>query len=1162
MPTGPNLLLETIENTVQNALPERMSDAMCGWTNSAEQVGEAVGEGKVAKVLGLPGRDGDPLGFLQSGMARRKDEFHYPKNATGFSTVCPRVKTTEDGAPTVDWSVWRDPGDRDDDDTCDPTEELPPEDAIEGKFVPHSCTMPKFADPVCNAAPGQEGEDVTPQKCLATCEWMNQFLIRDCREFEDIQIEVPVSQASGVTNQDNNVPMPIPIQTQEDVPLDTFIEAPPSENPIEFLTPIRSQSNARLPNVKRSSFLAQLGPADPIDLPIPIESNDPPESTPVDDPGSTIDIPPPLEPEPDPQDPVDPPSFPEPDPEPSDPPSEEPVDQPNPEPTITITVRRCKTWGYRYLCTGHWAPDLQENETAQTVAEYPNCKVCTGNECRCPGPGCRHAPPPPEAGSNDYDTEDTGPDRPAYLSFFREYVGTTERGSLPETPDDQLSRIGNEDLCLSLDRERQSERENRCVVAACYGIYAREHDWRDERVAGDDERCVLRFPHLDNLVNTQANANAYQPSSLADEPIGNRPPVSETTPWEPALQTMSFLSGSSSTTLTHAILSPDTILIRAKTAYTAEKTLPNGNYQNATDDTADGTRIDNGRFVTRWIQGLLTGIQEVMTPPVVRVRLPAVWERFLPQAREEAPTLPDLTSAENRTLPIDLQMRAGPGLMDSLTGLFQQILALRSEDISVVVPLGSRVDFEKRALAWERYKRDREDKDLPVPDEVDSIAARLREYASQIDQVRSIRGQLPVYLSMIVEKQGEAIMRIDDWIRANADRYREILGTQGSRLEIADLAKQMTKELNEFDRINLPWCRNDYFTRTLEALNVWIPGWPVPPKGSCTPTNDTLPLICIQNEQKDQVYDLTTISVQPGALVVPSFNVIQIALALPSPPSDPYVDVDPDAINLPPPWDVAQISWDELLTPTFQAIGEGPDLPPLPEFDMGTIRPSLERAIALLKRRNQTYTAFWQSVMTSDDLISMRCRIGTPARDEENDATRTDASGREWEKREENRWTSDDVPDFSATDDEVDLWSRRACAHTESDLLERTMRIVARPGALLPEDLQVTMDKRFPTGTPETRSNPQNEWAISCDPADTSCAPLWPVYTAPKDGWQILRGHDSSGENPFDALRRNLRRETIDDDGRYRSIDGDPVPYRPNPDAVYPSFDRKLPVDL
>ncbi len=1138
---------------MKNVLPEKLGGGACGWVNSEEHVGETVGEGKVAKVLGLPGRDGDPLGFLQSGMAKRKDEFLYPKNATGLTTVCPRVKSKDNGAPTVDWSVWRDPGDDDDDDTCDPTEALPGRDDVEGKFVPHTCTLPKFADPVCNDGPDQGGDDLTPRKCLATCEWMNRFLIRDCREFEDVQIEIPISRSTGLPP---DVAPPTRLQIPTPIDVQNPTDVPPQR--IQFDTPLRIDTQAN----RGSRFLAQLGPSEPIEILIPIQVDTPPDSSPIDDTGLIPPVPDPVEPDPEPnQEEPDPtPDSPtEPDPQPQ--PEPDPVLLPDPEPTITVTVRRCKTWGERYLCTGHWVPELQQDETAQSVAEYPNCRVCTGDECRCPGPGCRRAPPAPEAGGNDYDPEDTGQDRPAYQSFYREYVGTTERASLPETPDDQLSRFGTEDLCLSLDRERQNQRENECVVAACYGIYPEEHDWRDEKATGQDERCVLRFPHVDNLENTQGNADASSIETLDDEPIANRRPAEENSPWDPVLQTMSFLSGSLSTTLGTTILSPDTVVVRAKTAYTEENTLPNGNYQNATDDTADGTRTGDGRFVTRWIQGLLTGIQEALTPPVVRVRLPAVWERFLPQATETE-TLPDLTSPENRTLPIDLQLRAGPGLMDSLSGLFQQILTLRDEDIPVVVPLGSRIDFEKRALDWERYKREREERGLEVPDEIETIAARLRDYASQIDQVRSIRAQLPLYLAMIVEKQGEAITRIDDWIRANADRYREILAAQGGREEISDLAKKLTKELNDFDRINTPWCRNEYFTRTLEALNAWIPGWPVPPKGSCTPTEDTLPLICIENEQKDMVFDLTTLAVQPGALVVPSFHVVAIALALPSPPSDPYVDIDPDAVHLPPPWDVAQISWDEMLTPTFEAIGDGPDLPPLPEFDPSSIRPSLERAVELLKKRNLTYAAFWKSVMTSDDLVSMRCRIPTPAGEEESGATRTDAKGRTWTKQDGGTWTSDEGAGLAAKDEDVDLWSRGACAHTEADLLERAMRIVARPGALLPEDLEVTMDRRFPVGTPDTRSDSQNGWAISCDPADTSCAPFWPVFTAPKDGWQIIRGEDDTNADPFDPLRRSLRKEVIDDDGRYRTIDGDPLPYRPDPDAVYPSFDRKPPVDL
>ncbi len=80
-------------------IKQRLSEVQCGGWNRDVSVGSNLGQ-YISKVLGVPGREGDPLGNIESGMARRRDEFLYPAGAQGKVTAC------KDGTKEQDAKIW------------------------------------------------------------------------------------------------------------------------------------------------------------------------------------------------------------------------------------------------------------------------------------------------------------------------------------------------------------------------------------------------------------------------------------------------------------------------------------------------------------------------------------------------------------------------------------------------------------------------------------------------------------------------------------------------------------------------------------------------------------------------------------------------------------------------------------------------------------------------------------------------------------------------------------------------------------------------------------------------------------------------------------------------------------------------------------------------
>ena len=177
VPIDPPTSFEDITTVIYGAIPQDLEKAECGGWNMEVQVGPGLGPpDKVAKVTGVPGREGEPLGNIFSGMARRIEEggelndgFLFPDTTEGKITACKeRCTKGDDGKCRVSINKW-----------CPANDDW---------TVIYGCgekvEYPYFEDPPCLwRDDGPIEPPHTPTKCTEFCSWLNdpKFTYLDCR---------------------------------------------------------------------------------------------------------------------------------------------------------------------------------------------------------------------------------------------------------------------------------------------------------------------------------------------------------------------------------------------------------------------------------------------------------------------------------------------------------------------------------------------------------------------------------------------------------------------------------------------------------------------------------------------------------------------------------------------------------------------------------------------------------------------------------------------------------------------------------------------------------------------------------------------------------------------------------------------------------------------
>jgi hypothetical protein len=1202
--------MEDIERVLNDEIPNAMDGAMCGGWDADQSVGFDPGPGgKISLVTGVPGRLGDPLRNLLSGMAWRKEEggayndgFEFPDTATGLSTTCDKETRT------VQRWVW-----------------TPLDGSAPGHYEMREIENPYFEDPPCDAYPDASGNQ-SPAECQAFCDWLNTFTYEDCRVFtrndegrwicvetgfkytcsEEWETE-PVggrksssmsdrSKSSAMSkSSDASMSFPNVIGSSSSFSFPNIIDSSSSfsfpniiggsSSSFSFPNIIggSSSSSFSLPNIiERSSSSASRSSGVSQSASSPQRTQSSESSKSFDNPfipdsssskGDIIRIPddPGFPDLPDP-----PPVFPNPPPEPPaepDPPLLNPIvgtppEKPTPSVENTEPLPADDGGGFfqnvwqgilNFFSPGGAqliettpldefadqssqssdvvtpievqlpvvdqsgssesrsvdAADDQEGERVTAEGGFvPNCVKCEGQNCRCPGPDCFTLP-----SREERDEPSPLPQRyeKVYPSFYRHYDSVTERDALDEAKP-------NDDVLRSTETE-----------IACYGFYdefdpktKKTAGPRDEQNPGDTaKRCSIAFAHpRQELLETQSVIATTAPfPATTGAGLPSREP---TETWYPLLGGMSFLRESAGTDVGAAFSNLDDATMVATPQLSNDRPYAENLNLHGGDETVTNETGASQYFV-QWLHSLQADMVNVLTPPEVRMRIPASWLPNMPADTEIVEVNPGIDETtgnfDPRHASVDVQIKAGEDVQGILLKELGKMFAIREEVIPAVIPAGSPQEFRDRALQWRDYIRHRELLGLPYPSEAWQVVSDLEKYKEQIEKYRGLRAQLSETVSSLLNRRENDLSAIADWMEQLVNRYEQFDAERTERLALASDVKNVQAEIAKFDDdVNAQWCRQDHFTTPIYSLlHAWYPGSPdLRPPTSCDGSDGTLPLLCMP-EEKDLFIDFSTLVTSTQPLRIPVLHIVQILPELPSPPDEngpaPYtLTALPDLPPLP------TIDVSDLSTIGTVSVARLPAQPEFPEqMDLDALKTSLHRAQTLLQGRNAAYDEFWKSLEPPDASFWEMLGLGG-----DESERRLTCSG----------------------------WNSTPCVHVEMDLLERMTRITAMPGVYLRENLLVRGAPR--TSTDET--DPEN--TIACDPANDLCAPpLHRVIKQPPVGFQVEAPETNARwDQALERIRTNVREGTIDQNGKQT---GDvPFPYVGRPEQLYDSFTVPPDVDL
>ncbi len=983
IPTPEPASYEDIETVVDDDIPAHLDTAMCGGWNKAESIGPSAAGGDldinsgdaltlIPFVDGAPGRRGIWDGAPENAMALRDDTFVYPDTATGRSTVC------EEGADEVTRRVWVDPvtmvdPGRPPSDPLDPASQCPPAiqtflDDFSACIIASEAVCGDITDAIdqwCDAYGGGIPQATAPagmainqacadQGALCQIQYANdrKGVMANCTTAEELALvsalipewcQDPRGGAQGLPGIDGGGDPgeePHVIVTEPGHYKDVTLSVADDEYPyFEGNPPCHWDENGESSDPwtpgQCQNFCRWINEYTYDDC------RDFEDVTDFD--GTVLDV-------------------------------------------------KCAVdgWQPKYACSEDWV-------NPRNGDALPNCRECTGEECRCPRPDddagtddCPYVPDVTEAVAPDPQAGRSGKE---YVSFFRQYHVSVQRNTLEDVPNDKLASFEAE--------------------TACYAYYD-EFDPKDERTDGRYQ-CVIAFPYTaEELAESQAGKGDYLPDVTDQDPVIRNPDFNAgTDTWYPNLGGgMSFVSepvfrNYYNRDFASAFLDLDDAAMETTYQWTDEEPEATGGYIRPPDETGLQT-------FTRWWNTFLADAAVIISPPTIRLRIAPALAPILSGLPVEGGT------RVIRNGSVEAQLKVREDMLDTISDSLRRFLLLKPEPIPVVVPVApgassveeSRAVFLSLAERWQDYNVQRAVLGYPPAPGVDDLIIKLQQYAWQIDQYRALRSELPNYLSWLLTRQRDIVLGIHEWTQNSLERYRAYVASRNARLALAqDVRDLQTLHATFRDRTSLPWCHMEQFTTPIYSLlDPWLPNRPELDGGEqeCE-SEDGLPALCLPDDQ-DFILDLTAFKMDPYGMVAPVPDVLFLRLdILPPPPAgDPPLATN--AIAVPALPAVPTFSADALdLMPLVDHRNSPEGVPDPPAFDETDTREKLERAATVLNTMNDRYERFWTSADKSDATDALEC----------------------------------------------EAWDSGVCAYAEPELIQIFTRLASRPFVLTRDDFDL-----------------------------------------------------------------------------------------------------------
>lgn len=710
----------------------------------------------------------------------------------------------------------------------------------------------------------------------------------------------------------------------------------------------------------------------------------------------------------------------------------------------------CAQWERRYLCTDSRYDGTDEacDPAAPPAGNSANARSCQGAACRCPSPiGC----PMSEYGW-------------PYESYFRRYTGNYERAPVATV---------TTDIPLRMD-----------VPVACYGFYE-EFDTKTRQTDTHDRRCIIDMD-VAEFPSTQTGKGSFGeggPPSDPDDPLRERKSgafdVEHDSWFERLSGGLSFYNPRTGS-LRAALGNLDAAEFRGNNQISAEQPLAQYTTMRAFDDTGDM------RTLARWWQKQETAAATLLSPPALRVILPAAWVQYGVASVARTRLAHDPNELRDET--VEVQISSGEDLLgDLLRAIERTFLRLREVPIPVVLPLASPTELRALAQDWctEFIERTGKPTCDSAPADVQTLMESLRAYADRVEDIRILRALLAESVGRFLTAQNSVLAPLRDWMNAQIALYRQHLLVSQSPLPELRLRWQEVQDVftRVHEKANAPWCMNQRYTIPIYSLlDPWLPARRN--AGSLTeadiPSLEDIPI----RRTSDVTLNFSIFARDDIPIRLPVLKPILVRLRI-----EDYYPREGPAPVLPPLPDISAIraTMQSALAslPHPCGPGSGPPcpadlrppttIPPSPLPDDGTIqriREILRRMKEeVLEEMERTYDKFWRNLNAQND----------PTLEEKKDNLRCE--------------------DFD-TD---------PCVYTEMELMEEFTRIGSRPAVTLKEDI-------------ESRGAPRT-FPGTCLPSDDACLLLPPEHATPVSGWQI-RGKGSNADGVA-VLRQAIRAITF-----------------------------------